>query len=337
MKVLFIGGTGTISTACAALSVEKGVDLWLLTRGTRSERLHPGAHALSGDIRDEETAALLKGREWDCVVDWTAREPADARRDVKLFRKRAKRFVFVSSTAVYTKPLKSPRVDEEAAVGNPLWGYANRKAACEDVFLREHKEKGFPVVIVRPGHTYAEFACPSGFIGMGFRVMDRIERGKPVVTHGSGRGRWPLTWSGDFARYFVPLMSADNAEGEAFHIASNEALSWRQIYNTMGEALGKTVDLIHVPAKEIARYDEELGASLLGDKAHSCVYDNSKVRRWVPDEGPFTPFRKGIRRCVEWRENHPGPHGDPRKDELMDLIARRARETGAAPAKETAE
>lgn len=313
MRVLFIGGTGTLSNACARLCLEQGDELTLFLRGTRDDRIPPGAKVLHGDIRKDPSP--LRGLEHDCVVDWTVMREEDAEQDVRVFRGRTRRFFYVSSASVYTKPLRGVRVDESAPVGNPLWGYADGKARCE-VMLRD----GLSATVVRPGHCYAEFTCPSGFAGLGFGVADRILEGKPVVVHGDGTGLWTLTHSSEFAGLFAPLLRDDAVAGEAFNIASQEPLTWTRIYETMAEVLGKPLRLVRVPVEDIARFDAELGATLLGDKAHSTVLDSSKIRARVPAPRPLS-FREGFSRSLEWRGRHPEAPFDRSRSELMDRIA----------------
>jgi nucleoside-diphosphate-sugar epimerase len=228
MRVLFIGGSGTLSTACARLAVEQGMDLWLLLRGTRDHRVPPKAKVIHGDIRQEprRVRGLLTGQTWDCVVDWVAFDEADVAQDVELFTGRVQKFFFISSTSVYAKPLESPRVTELTPIGNRYWAYADRKARCERLFLEHHARSGFPVVIVRPGHTYAEFALPTGFAGLGFGLVRRISAGKPILLHGDGTGLWTLTFSEDFARAFIPLLALESVVGQTFQITSDELLPW---------------------------------------------------------------------------------------------------------------
>jgi nucleoside-diphosphate-sugar epimerase len=313
VRILFIGGTGILSNACARLCLEHGHELTLFVRGTMDERLPKGAKTIHGDIRKD--ASPLRGLEHDRVVDWTVLREEDARRDIELFRGRADGFFYVSSASVYTKPLGSERVDENAPVGNSLWDYADRKARCERILL-----EGLSATVVRPGQCYAEFTCPSGFAGLGFGVVDRILQGRPVVVHGDGTGLWTLTHSSEFAGLFVPLLREDRVRGEAFNIASQEALTWTRIYETMAEALGKPLRLVKAPVREIARLDAGLGATLLGDKAHSAVLDSSKVRGRVASPRPV-PFREGFERSLEWRRRHPEVPYDRSRSELMDRIA----------------
>jgi len=332
MKVLFIGGTGTISQSCARLCAQRGMELSLLVRGTRDERLAPGVEVLRGDLRKDPGGArhLLAGRDFDCVVDFNVYDEEDVGRDVELFQGRTRRFFFISSASAYAKPLPSPRVTEETPLGNPYWEYADKKAACERLFLRKRAESGFPVVIVRPSHTYADFACPTGFSGLGFGIVERILQGKPVVVHGDGLGWWTLTHADEFAELFVPLLDREDAVGEAFQITSDECLTWTQIYRTMGEVLERDVELIPVPSAVLARFDVELGAALLGDKAHSYLFDNSKIKAWAfpaggRPQGSPVRLREGFTRCVQWLREHPDAAWDRSRGALMDAVAAWAR------------
>lgn len=326
MKALFIGGTGTVSTACAKLCIEQGMDLSLLLRGTRDHRVAPKAKVIHGDIRRDPVGVrrLLDSQTWDCVVDWVTFEERDVTQDVEFFRGRTKKFVFISSTCVYEKPLPSARVNELTPIGNRYWAYADRKARCERLLRAEYERSGFPVVIVRPGHMYAEFTLPTGFAGMGFAVVKRILDGKPIVVHGDGTGLWTLTFSEDFARAFVPLLALDSAVGETFQITSDELLSWIRIYDLIGEAFGCPVKYVCASSCLISRFDTELGATLLGDKAHTYLFDNSKIKRYVPSFSARVPFRVGVGYCAAWYREHKetlAPHAEKeRLDRLMDAI-----------------
>jgi nucleoside-diphosphate-sugar epimerase len=323
MKALFIGGTGTISSACARACIDRGVELWLLLRGTRDHRVPPGARIIHGDIKTDPGPVIgsLASHHWDCVVDWIAFDEADADRDVKAFAGRTGRFFFISSTSVYQKPLPSPVVTEATPIGNRFWDYADRKARCEIRFLEHHRTSGFPVAIVRPGHTYANFGLPTGIAGLGFGMARRILAGKPVFAHDDGAGTWTLTYNEDFARAFVPLMSATRVEGEAFHIASGEMLPWRRIYELMGEAFDRPVSFHFANSRRINDIDPALGATLLGDKAHSYNFDLSKIRRFVPGSSMRVPFRDGVRRCADWYRTHPDvARPEPEKDAWIDQL-----------------
>ena len=319
MKVLFIGGTGTISSACAALAVERGIDLNLLTRG-RSTRPSPeGARLIHGDIRDPDSVrAALAGHAFDAVVDWIAFTPDEVERDLELFRGRTGQYIFISSASVYQSPLQSVPITESTPLVNPFWEYSRNKIACEDRMMRAHREEAFPVTIVRPSHTYDRRMIP---IRGRWTAIDRMRKGKKVIVHGDGTSWWVLTHSRDFAKGFTGLLGNSQAVGEAFHITSDSKLTWDQIHRMLGRAAGAEPDIVHVPSDFIARFDEVWGAGLLGDKAASVDFDNAKLRRFVPDFRAAIPFSEGAREIVAWHEADSARQGvDPAENALMDRI-----------------
>lgn len=323
MNVLFIGGTGTISSACARLCAEQGIDLTLLLRGTRDHRVPAKVTVLHGDIKQHPALVrdLVGAREWDCVVDWVAYDEHDVMRDVELFRGRAKRVFFISSTSVYQKPLPSPWVTEATPIGNRYWAYANKKTQCERLFLKYRDAEGFPVVIVRPGAVYAEFTLPTGIAGWGYGLVRRLREGKPILVHGDGTGWWTLTFNEDFARAFVPLLGLESVVGETIHIVSGEVNSWLQIYDLIGKTFGLTPSYVFASAHLIKQHDAELGATLLGDKSHSYLFDLSKLKAYVPLFAPRVSLREGLQRCSAWfREHEQEVKIDPAKDRLLDAI-----------------
>jgi nucleoside-diphosphate-sugar epimerase len=257
------------------------------------------------------------------VVDWVAYDEDDILRDFEFFRNKTKRYVFISSTSVYSKPLLSPLVTETTPTGNRFWRYANNKAKCEQVLLSYYQTAAFPAVIVRPGHTYAEFALPTGFSGMGFGIVDRILRGKPVLVHGDGTNLWTLTYNEDFARAFIPLICCDSAVGEVFQITSDELLSWIQIYDLIGRTWGREVKYVFATSNLISSFDADLGASLLGDKAFSYLFVNTKLKKFVPSFSPRVKFEQGALCCRDWYRGHRQEvRVDPDRDLLMDTIIR---------------
>ena len=323
MKVLFIGGTGTLSTACVHRCLDLGMELFVLVRGTRDQRIPPKARVIHGDIRGAPThvRSLLAGHTWDCVVDWVAFEEEDVLRDVEFFEGRTKKFIFISSAAVYRKPLPTPPVTESTPTGNKFWDYADKKARCEQLFHDFYQSRGFPVVIVRPGAGYAEFTLPTGIAGMGFGIADRILSGRPILVHGDGTGLWTFTFNEDFARGFVPLISLDSVVGETFHITSDEILSWIQIYDLIGSVFGGEGKYVFASSHLINKFDAELGATLLGDKSHSYIFDNSKIKRYVPDFSPRVSLRDGLCHSHDWYRHHKSEKRlDSGKDRLLDTI-----------------
>lgn len=320
MKVLFIGGSGIISSACSALAIEQGVDLYLLNRGKTSHRPIPAkAKILIGDIREPATVSEALGdHTFDVVVDWIAFTPEHIAVDLALFRGRAGQFIFISSASAYQKPPARLPITEETPLENPFWQYSRNKIACEEALMRAYRDEGFPVTIVRPSHTYDRTLLP--FHG-GYTTIDRIRRGKPLLIHGDGTSLWTLTHHRDFARGFNGLMGETRAIGEAYHITSDEWLSWNDIALLLGGAVGVAPVLAHVPSNVVARFDAGWGDSLLGDKSHCALFDNSKIRTIVPDFSAEIPFAEGAREIVNWYEANPDAQRvDTPFDELLDRI-----------------
>lgn len=300
MRALFIGGTGFISAAVSRQAAAEGIDLYLLNRGLRSAP-PPGAHPLTADINDaREVRSVLKGLRFDAVVNWIAYTPEDIERDLSLFGGRVGQYVFISSAAAYRKPPAHHVITEETPLENPFWDYARGKIACEERLHRARAEEGFPATIVRPSHTY-ETNFPVAVGGGGtYTLADRMRKGLPVVVHGDGTSLWTLTHSEDFARGLLGLLGRREAVGEAFHITSDEVLTWEQIYRAIAEALGVEANILHVPSDFITRTVPRLSGTLHGDKKWSTVFDNAKIKRFVPGFSAAVPFREGIRRTVEW-------------------------------------
>ena len=320
LRVLFIGGSGIISSACSALAVERGAELTVLNRGRSTGRpLPPGAEVLRGDIRDTGAVTeLLGSREFDAVVDWVAFTPAQVRADIDLFRGRTGQYVFISSASAYQTPPSRVPVHESTPLRNPVWQYSRDKIACEDLLVAAYRGEGFPATIVRPSHTYDKTLVP--FDG-GWTVIGRMRQGKPIVVHGDGTSAWTLTHHEDFAQGFVPLLGHPRTLGEAFHITSADVLTWNQIADTLAAAAGVTADIVHVPSDLIAATDPDWGAGLLGDKAHSLIFDNSKLRTVVPGYQAVIPFEQGAREIIAWHDEDPArQQTDPRIDAAMDKL-----------------
>jgi len=325
MKVLFVGGTGIISSACSELAVRNGIDLYLLNRG-RSARLAPdGAITLQADIRQPPSVEMVFGDlTFDVVVDWVAFTPDQVKTDLELFRKRTRQYIFISSASAYQKPPSFLPISESTPLDNPYWEYSRDKAACEAVLQQAGVQEGFPFTIVRPSHTYDRTLLP--FDG-GYTTVARMRAGKPVVVHGDGSSLWTMTHHRDFAVGFLGLLGNPHAIGQSFHITSDECLSWNQIYTIVGQAAGVEPQLVHVPSELIARYDPEWGASLLGDKAHSTIFDNRKIRQLVPEFRPAIPFWLGAREIIAWYdEDHSrqvvNSQVDGLQDQLIDAMKR---------------
>jgi nucleoside-diphosphate-sugar epimerase len=319
MRVLFIGGTGTISSACTQLAVERRIDLTLLNRGHSDRAVPADAHVLCGDIRDPASADQVLGdRTFDVVVNWVNYTPDQVEADIVRFQGRTGQYVFISSASAYQKPLSGLPITESTMLDNPYWQYSRDKAACEARLVRAYREQGFPITIVRPSHTYDERMIP---VEGGYTVIDRMRRGKPVIVHGDGTSLWVLTNHRDFAVGFVGLLGNAHAIGEAYHITSDELLTWNQIHEILARAADATAEIVHVPSDLIAAFDPRWGAGLLGDKAHSVIFDNSKIKRLVPGFRPTIPFSRGAEEILAWYDADPGRQVvNETFDELTDRI-----------------
>jgi nucleoside-diphosphate-sugar epimerase len=323
LRILFIGGSGVISSACSRLAVERGDDLYVLNRGATSTRPVPDeATPLRGDIRDPAAAKEALGSlEFDAVVDWVAFTPDHVQADLDLFRGRTGQYVFISSASAYQTPPERVPVTESTPLRNPYWRYSQDKIACEDLLVRAYREEGFPATIVRPSHTYDQTSVP--FDG-GWTTVARMRQGKPVIVHGDGTSLWTLTHHLDFARGFVPLLGHPRTFGEAFHITSDDVLTWDQVARSLATAAGVEPRIVHVPSDAIAAADPEWGAGLLGDKAHSMIFDNSKLRSVVPDYRATIPFEQGAREIVGWYDADASRQKvDARLDAVMDRLVER--------------
>jgi nucleoside-diphosphate-sugar epimerase len=320
MRILFIGGTGIISSACVKLAVEQNKDINLYVRGL-SEQKRPvpdGIKTFQGDINDEKQATrFFSENTFDIVVNWVVFTPEQVERDIRLLQGKVKQYIFISSASAYQKPIKQLPITEETPLENPYWAYSRNKKACEEILMKAHREKGFPVTIVRPSHTYDKTLLP--FEG-GYTIVGRMSKGKPVIIHGDGTSLWVLTHHEDFARGFVPLLGNPAAIGEAFHITSDMLLSWNQIYEITAEAFGADLQGVHVPSEVIARYDSDWGASLLGDKTHSVIFDNSKIKTFVPDFQAIIPFSEGVKEIAKWYQQPEYQVVDERFSSLIDQI-----------------
>jgi len=318
MKALFIGGTGNISSACSKLALERGVELYLLNRGQSLRPLPEGARVINADIRDPNAAREALGSlRFDVVADFIAFTPQHIETDLELFRGRTGQYLFISSASAYQTPPATLPVTEAAILDNPVWQYSRDKAACEERLLRAYREEKFPFTIVRPSHTYSEVYVP---VHGNWTTIDRMLRGLPVIVHGDGTSLWTLTHSSDFAKGFVGLLGSSRAIGEAYHITSDEWLTWNQIHEILAAAVGVQPRLVHVPSDLIAAYDPIWGESLLGDKAHSFILDNSKIKRVVPDFVCTTPFSRGAEEIIAWHRADPARQ---KVDENFNAICER--------------
>ncbi len=319
MKVLFIGGTGKISSACSALAVERGIDLYFLNRGQTDRPVPAGVTVLTGDIRDPESArAALGDHHFDAVVNWIVFTPDQIESDLALFRGRTGQYVFISSASAYQTPPAHLPVTESTPLDNPYWLYSQNKIACEERLMRAYREEKFPITIVRPSHTYDRTMLP--FQG-GYTHIHRMRQGKPVIVHGDGTSLWTLTHHRDFAKGFVPLLGNSHAIGDSFHITSDEVLNWNQIAEILADAAGVEAQIVHMASDYINAWDARWGAGLLGDKAASMVFDNTKIKRLVPDFACTIPFSHGAREVLAWFDADPARQVvDEALDALMDRM-----------------
>ncbi|MDZ7370801.1 MAG: SDR family oxidoreductase [candidate division KSB1 bacterium] len=303
MRALFIGGTGVISSACTEAAIEKGIEVVLLNRGKSIRPAPPRARVVHVNARDpRQLQNVVENQFYDVVVDWIAYTPADIELDLAAFRGRCRQFIFISSASAYQTPPAVLPVTEDTPLENPYWQYSRDKIACERRLEQARRKEGFPVTIVRPSHTYDKTMLPCRG---GWTTIDRMRRGLPVIIHGDGTSVWTLTHHRDFAKGFVGLLGREDAVGEAFHITSDEWLTWNQIYEILADAAGAPLDAVHVPSEWIAALDPDIGAGLLGDKMHSMIFDNRKIKQFVPEFRCEIPFREGAKEIIAWYDEHP--------------------------------
>ena len=322
MKALFIGGIGTISTAIVQrLVLELGWEVWVLNRSGRVPAGCERAHSIIADIHNEALVAdRIRDLTFDVVCEFRGYEAEDMERDYRLFRDKTKQYILISSSSAYHKPARSYIVTEGTTLANPHSAYARGKIACEEYLMKKYREEGFPVTIVRPSHTYCERAIPVGVRGNNgsWQVVKRMLEGKPVIIQGDGTSLWTLTWCGDFAVGFTGLMGNAHAIGEAFHLTGDETLTWNQIYEAVAGALGVKLHAYHVASDYLAEVGKKAGydfeAGLLGDKAASLVFDNSKLKRAVPEMRTTVRFDQGARMVAEYVLSHPEECQQPDPD-----------------------
>jgi nucleoside-diphosphate-sugar epimerase len=303
MRVLFIGGTGIISEASTRLAVRRGVELTLVNRGRRAADLPAEVKTLTLDMEDEAGAQrALEGVSFDAVVDWIAYTPEHVERALRLFRGRTRQYIFVSSASAYQKPPSHYLITESTPLANPYWQYSRDKIACEERLLRSYREEGFPATIVRPSLTYGDTQIPLAVNSWAkpYTIIDRMRCGKKLIVPGDGTSLWVVTHNTDFAKGLVGLLGREQTIGHAFHITSDEVLTWNQIYCIACEAAGAEPRLIHIPSDFIAECLPGALGSLMGDKSNSAVFDNTKIKRFVPDYCATTPFTEGVRRAIAW-------------------------------------
>lgn len=307
MKALFIGGTGTISMAITGLLAERGWEVTLLNRGNRSAEIPESVKTIHvDDVNNEaDVAKKIEGLTFDVVCDFIGFVPEQLERDYRLFKGKTRQFMYISSASAYHKPVADYRITEGTTLANPYWEYSRNKIKCEEFLMRMYREEGFPVTIIRPSHTYDERSIPLGVHGKNgsWQVAKRMLEGKPVIIHGDGTSLWTMTHNSDFAKAFVGLMANPHAIGEAFQITCDETLTWNQVYKAIANVLGVELKPCYVSSSFLASVGDACGydftGSLIGDKANSVVFDNTKLKRAVPDYVPSVRFDEGIRRTIE--------------------------------------
>lgn len=327
MRLLLIGGTGTISSAITRQLAQSGHELWLLNRGSRKNEVPANVRQVISDINDEaEVLRQIGDTQFDAVCEFIGFVTSQVERDIRLFKGRTRQYVYISSASAYNKPARSPFITEGTALANPYWQYSRNKIACEDLLMKEYRENGFPVTIVRPSHTYCERGVPVSVHGPkgSWQVLKRMMEGKPVLVHGDGSSLWTLTWNEDFARGFIGLLGNPKAIGEAFQIMSDEMLTWNQVYQCVANALGVEFKPYYVASDYLAAIspkEYDLTGNLLGDKAVTVVFDCTKLKRAVPGFCATTRFDEGVRRCVDYLLAHPELQvEDPEFDAWCDKV-----------------
>lgn len=340
MKVLFIGGTGTISSAVSEKLAARGDELCLLNRGNRREEMPEGVELIQCDIGDEAAAArALEGRRFDAVCDFIGFAPNQLERDYRLFAGRTGQFLYISSASAYHKPVRDYRITEGTALANPYWAYSREKIACEEYLMRMYRENGFPVTIIRPSHTYGKKSVPVGVHGDNgsWQVLRRMMEGKPVIIQGDGTSLWTITSNEDFAEGFIGLLGNPHAIGEAFQITGDESLTWNQIHEIIASCLGVELKACHVPSDFLAAVGPyDFRGSLIGDKANTVVFDNSKLKAAVPGFRPMIRAEEGIRRAVQYVLEHEecqkaDPAFDAWCDRVVAALERAKRELSESP------
>ena len=325
MKVLFIGGTGNISKECTKLAIEQGIDICHLNRGQSPVKVD-GVKTLTADHYNiKQLADAVKGENFDVVVNFIAYTTQDVQRDIDVFSGKIKQYIFISTASAYQKPVTHPIITESTPLANPYWQYSRDKIACEDLLMKAYREKGFPVTIVRPSHTY-DMVIPAA-IGSwtDFTLIDRMRKGKKIIIHGDGSSIWVMTHSIDFAKGFNGLLGQMQAIGHSFHITSDELLTWNQIYQAMADAAGAELNAVHIATDFICKAAEDMGMDLAGqlhgDKAASVIFDNSKIKRFVPGFNAVIPFWQGIKKTIDWYDEDPSRRMiDENNNRMLDGI-----------------
>jgi nucleoside-diphosphate-sugar epimerase len=321
MKTLFLGGPGNISSDCAALLRQRGHEVVILNRGRVA--VPPEYGWVRADRKDlAAMRAAIAGVKPDVVLNFIGFEVPELELDYELFKGAIRQYIFISSATVYSKPPRRLPITEDAPLGNPWWDYAQKKVECENWLQQRRKETGFPVTIVRPSHTYSKHWVPNPVASSNYTFPSRLEQGKPVFVPDNGQNPWTLTASSDFAVGLCGLVGKQEAIGEAFHITSDQALTWNQICAEIASAVGATSPtILKIPTDFICEVVPELTGNLKGDKSHPGVFDNSKIKKFVPEFQCRKPFGEGVREAVAWLRAHPEERRlDTHTDEIIEKV-----------------
>ncbi|NLO85030.1 MAG: SDR family oxidoreductase [Clostridiales bacterium] len=308
MKALFIGGTGTISIAITQLCAARGWDVTLLNRGNNMSDVPQGAKVIKADINDETAVKeAIEGQHYDVIADFIAFVPAQVERDIRLFAGKTEQYIFISSASAYQKPLSMPWITESTPLANPFWRYSRDKIACEEMLMKAYREQGFPVTIVRPSHTYGNKGVPVALHGDNgsYAVLERIRTGRKIIVPGDGLTLWTLTHNTDFAVAFCGLMGNVHAKGEVFQITGDESLTWNQIHEAIGAALGAKPKMVHIASETLALLNPSYEGALIGDKSNNVLFDNTKIKRAVPEFSANKRFDQGVGESIDYIYTHP--------------------------------
>lgn len=325
MKILFIGGTGTISTAITRALVAKGEEVWLLNRGKSSNEFDGKVKQIIVDINDEaEVAAKIKDEKFDVVCDFIGFVPEQVERDYRLFAGKTKQYMYISSASAYNKLPSDHVITEGTTLANPYWEYSRNKIACEEVLMKHYRENAFPVTIIRPSHTFSEKSVPLGVHGKNgsYQVLKRMVEGKPVIIHGDGTSLWTMTFNEDFAKGFIGLMGNPKAIGEAFQITTEESHTWNQIYKIIADCLGVELKAYHVASEFLAAAgDFDFTGSLIGDKSNTVIFDNTKLKNAVPGLNMNIRLEEGMKKTIDYVMTHKECQvEDPEFDKWCDSV-----------------
>lgn len=327
MKILIIGGTGTISSAITRQLAESEHELWLLNRGNRKQEVPANVKQIVANIDDEaDVLRQIGDTMFDAVCEFIGFVTEQVERDHRLFAGRTRQYVYISSASAYAKPVRNYIINEGTSLCNPHWEYSRNKIACEELLMKYYREEGFPVTIIRPSHTYCERSVPVGLHGLkgSWQVLKRMMEGKPVIVHGDGSSLWTMTFNEDFARGFIGLLGNPHAIGEVFQIMSDESLTWNQIYKAVADALGVAFKPYYISStylNDIAPKEYDIEGNLIGDKAASVVFDCAKLKRAVPGYQATIRFEEGVRKCIDYILAHPEyQEEDPEFDAWCDKV-----------------